>query len=103
LNRFEELIVPSWPAESITTGTAIGVCGGDPTNAGDKGACLGCRTEADSGGFARNTTVANVDIVTAGSKIQAGIDAQADVNCAGVVFERLITLGRVASCQMMLL
>ena len=46
---------------------------GDPTNAGDKGGRLSsCRADADGVGLASNTSVADIDIVTARGEIDAG-------------------------------
>ena len=65
-----------------------------PANAGDKGFRLssGC-ADADGSGLARDTTVANIDIVTARGEIDTGMKAQCDVVAAGcVVQERFIPM-----------
>jgi hypothetical protein len=59
------------------------------------------RTHADGVSLASNTSIADVDIVIAGSKIPTGIKTHSDVVTAGcVVIKRTVTGGRVvvASC-----
>ena len=57
-----------------------------------------CCADADGVGLARNTMVADVDIVTACGEIYTGLKAQGDVAAAGcVVKERLNTSGRVGA------
>jgi hypothetical protein len=69
-----------------------------PRYAGDKCSCLcSCRADADGFGFTRNTSVTDIDIVTARCQIFAGIKAECDVVVASCVEEeRLNTVGRVA-------
>src|SRR5437867_1564540 len=75
------------------------VCNSRPSNAGDEGIRLGSwRADADRIGLARDTTIANVDIVTAGREILAGSKAERDVAVAGgVLKERQNPCGRVVA------
>jgi hypothetical protein len=69
------------------------------TNAGDKCVLLGhLLADADLTGLARNTFVADVDIVTACGEINTGARAQGDIAVArGVLKECRKTLGRVVA------
>src|SRR6266404_529400 len=61
--------------------------------------CIGLSSaDADGVRLSRNTIVADVDVVTARSKVEAGPIAQRDVRAAGgVAIERIQTARRVGS------
>jgi hypothetical protein len=53
------------------------------------------RTDADGSGLTRNSSVADIDVVIARGEINAGLRAHSDVVAAGIVLERISTIGRV--------
>jgi len=66
LNRAEETTVPSLPVESIITATLVPPATVFAVNPRDISGSLGALlANADLGGFATYTLVANVDVVTA--------------------------------------
>ena len=79
--------MPSWPAESIRTGTALCISRCSSPNAGDKSSCLNRHVaNTDSVGFASNTLIPNVDVAIPHGEILAGCIAQTDVEAAcGIV------------------
>ena len=70
--------------------------GGFPTDSRDKGGRLSFfLADADGVGLGRNTNIADVDVIIARGEISTGSCAQGDIEAAGVVKERLQTVGRV--------
>mgnify|MGYP003694360061 CR=1 FL=1 len=72
-----------------------------PINAGDIGVLVrSFRADADLGRVARDTAVADIDIVAASGEISTGAIAQPDVVATGfVTIEGIKTAGRVVSCR----
>src|SRR5882724_12018849 len=74
-------------------------CSRDSINTRDIGVLVSWfRADADLGRLASDTTIADVDIVTAGGESSTGSDAQSDVVAAGCVAkEGLQAIGRVVA------
>src|SRR5438132_13773466 len=66
-------------------------------NAGDKSVLVSWSgADADPGEITSDTIIADINIVTAGGDIEAGVKAQCDVGAAGgVAMELVRTVGRV--------